>query len=50
MVKEGRGGYSQEDAKHAWARKEKGEAHEKMARQHQGGHERIQDGRRHCGK
>ena len=43
-VKEGRGGYHQEDVKHASARKEKkGEAHEKMVGQYQGGHERVQD-------
>ena len=36
-VKEGRGGYHQEDVKHASARKEKkGEAQEKMVGQYQG--------------
>ena len=43
-VKEGGGGYLQEDVKHANARKEKkGEAQEKMVGQYQGGHERVQD-------
>ena len=46
-VKEGRGGYHQEDVKHASARKEKGEAQEKMVGQYQGGHERVQDDGRH---
>ena len=47
-VKEGRGGYHQEDVKHASARKEKkGEAQEKMVGQYQGGHERVQDDERH---
>ena len=46
--KEGRGGYHQEDVKHASARKEKkGEAQEKMVGQYQGGHERVQDDGRH---
>ena len=47
-VKEGRGGYHQEDVKHASARKEKkGEAQEKMVGQYHGGHERVQDDGRH---
>ena len=46
-VKEGRGGNHQEDVKHASARKEKGEAQEKMVGQYQGGHERVQDDGRH---
>ena len=42
-VKEGRGGYHQEDDNYAGTGKEKkGEAQEKMAGQHQRGHEGIQ--------
>ena len=47
-VKEGSGGYHQEDVTHASSRKEKkGEAQEKMVGQYQGGHERVQDDGRH---
>ena len=43
--KEGRGGYHQDHVKHASAGKEKkGQAQEEMTGQHQGGHERVQDG------
>ena len=46
-VKEGRGGYHQEDVKHASAGKEKKrEAKEDMTGQHQGGHERVQNDER----
>ena len=44
-VKEGRGGYHQEDVKHASVRKEKKEeAREQLAGQDQGWHEKVQDG------
>ena len=47
-VKEGSGGYHQEDVKHASTRKEKkDEDQEKMVGQYQGGHERVQDDGRH---
>ena len=48
LRKEGRGGYLQEDVKHASARKEKkGETRENMVGLYQGGHERVQDDGRH---
>ena len=48
LRKQGRGGYHQEDVKHASARKEnKWEAQENMVGQYQGGHERVQDDGRH---
>ena len=49
LRKEGKGGYHhQEDAKYTGAGKEKQrEAQEKRARQHQGGHARIQDDTKH---